>query len=67
MIAIGTIFLLLGILMLLKPVIEWMIKLRNTMMGAQTKITSGTILWYRIGAVVWIIFSLLIIIGLLKP
>lgn len=59
----GYLFLILGILLLFRPVIETLIKLRNSLMGVQTKITNGTILWYRVGAVLWIIFSLLIIMG----
>lgn len=63
----GIIFLLFGVIMLFRPVIEWFIKFNNSMRGVQTKITGGTILFYRIAAILWISFSLLIIFGILKP
>lgn len=67
MMVFGIFFLIIGVVMLFKPAIELVIKLRNTMMGTQTKITDGTILLHRIIAIIWIIFSLLIILGILSP
>ncbi len=65
MTAIGIIFLLVGLAMLFKPSIKWMIDSRNMMMGTQTKITSGTILFYRIIAIIWIFISLLLATGII--
>lgn len=66
MILLGVVFLLIGMLMFFRPVIEGMVSLRNTMMGTQTKITSGTILFYRIGAVILILVSVIIVVASLQ-
>ncbi len=57
----GVVFLLIGMSMFFRPVIEAMVNLRNTMMGTQTKITNETILFYRIGALILIVISVTVI------
>lgn len=49
-----------GIVFLFKPFIRKLITINNTMRGVQTKITSGTIIFYRIVAIIWILVWLLI-------
>lgn len=66
MMPLGIIFLTLGILMFFRPVIELFVKLQNSMRGIETKITTGTIITYRIFASIWILFSLLLIFGWIK-
>jgi hypothetical protein len=59
---IGIIFLLIGVTLLFRPVIEFYIRFNNTVRGVQTKITKGTLLAYRALGVFWIIFSLLLLL-----
>ena len=66
MMFLGLVFLTIGILMLFKPIIEWFVKLQNSMRGIETKITTGTIITYRVFAIVWVLFSLLLILGWIK-
>ncbi len=51
-------FLVIGVLYLFRPVIEWGVKLGNTIGGRKTEITKGTIIAARIGAIAAILFGL---------
>lgn len=55
----GTVFILFGILMLFRPVIEAVIKFNNSLRGIKTHISTTTIIFYRASAVIWIVFILI--------
>lgn len=55
-----------GLLCIYRPSLEWMIKTSNTMRGVETKITSGTVICYRIIGTIFLIVGLLILLGSLS-
>ncbi len=58
----GVIFVLMGILFLFTPVIEFLIKTKNALIGVKTEISRGTVLFTRIVAVIFILLGLLFLI-----
>lgn len=57
---VGYIFIVLGLIMLPKMTIEWMIKTSNTMRGIKTEITKGTIITYRVSGLIMILLGILL-------
>ena len=62
---IGVFLTIFGLLMFSEKFIGWFVGIRNTMMGVKTNITKGTVLAYRISALVFIVLGLLVALGVL--
>jgi len=56
------VFLVIGILSLYRPFIEWSIKFTNKLRGTKTEITPTAIKWRKIGGIFYIIFAIMVLI-----
>ena len=62
---IGIILFTLGLSLFYRPVLEWFITINNNMRGTATKITGGTIITYRIFALLFIFIGVLVFLGII--
>ncbi|MDD5625794.1 MAG: hypothetical protein PHG83_01360 [Patescibacteria group bacterium] len=62
MILLTLVFLVIGILSLYRPFIEWSIKFSNKLSGIKTEITPTAIMWRKITGIIFIIISVMVLI-----
>jgi uncharacterized protein YjeT (DUF2065 family) len=52
------IFIIVGLLSVYRPTLEWMIKFRNSVRGVNTEITETTIIYHRIAGIITLVIGI---------